>query len=220
MPSPTLEREQSLWQEGYTRLAAVDEVGRGPWAGPVVAVAVVLPSTVTMADLPGVRDSKQLTPRRRQELVPLIQSIALGYGVGLAEVAEIDRINIRQATHQAMVRALAGVMPVDHVLVDGLRVPELGEHQTWVVRGDGQCLAIACASVLAKVYRDQLMQGLAQEFPGYGWERNSGYGTRAHQQALRQFGVTPHHRHSFRPVRVALETVGRYDRPNIHSDHA
>lgn len=201
--------EQALWAQGLSRIAAVDEVGRGPWAGPVVAVAVILPPTVRLSDLPGVRDSKQLSSRQRQALVPQIEAIATDWAVGCATVAEIDRLNIRRATHLAMVRAVAQIAPVDHVLVDGLPVPELGAQHTAIVRGDQQSLGIAAASVLAKVYRDRLMADLTVEFPGYGWETNSGYGTRAHQVGLATLGVTPHHRRSFRPVRLVLEQLAK-----------
>lgn len=197
---PTLELEQSCWSRGLARVAAVDEVGRGALAGPVAAVAVILPQTLDPQQLQGVKDSKQLSRRQREAWVPIIQTVALGIGIGVATPKEIDRLNIRRATALAMSRALRRVAPIDHILVDGLRVPELGEAQTAVIKGDAHCLSIAAASILAKVNRDSWMRCLDRRFPGYGWDTNVGYGTLQHRQALQTLGLTCHHRRSFVPL--------------------
>ncbi len=197
LPAPTLDQERSLWSQGLERVAAVDEVGRGALAGCVVAAAVILPQTVELQRLAGIRDSKQLSRTQREAQVPIIQQVALASGIGAATPQEIDRINIRRATALAMERALRRVGTIDHVLVDGLRVPELGEVQTAIVKGDAQCLSIAAASILAKVTRDSWMRRLEGRFPGYGWGTNVGYGTPQHRQALQVLGITRHHRRSF-----------------------
>ncbi len=179
-------------------------MGRGALAGCVVAAAVILPVEIDSRDLSGVCDSKLLNCAARERLFEQIQSAALSIGIGSASVREIDRFNIRVATALAMQRALARVGPVEHVLVDGLRVPELTQPQTAIVRGDRQCLAIAAASIVAKVTRDRWMRCLARRFSGYGWERNAGYGTKAHLAALHSLGVTALHRRTFAPVRTLL----------------
>ena len=191
--------EHEFWSRGLRWLAGVDEVGRGPLAGPVVAAAVVMPPGVAV---PGIDDSKRLRPGRREELARAVVETALAAGIGAASVREIDRLNIRRATALAMQRALRRLRVVpEHLLVDGLPVPELGlAAQTAVVGGDARVHAIACASVVAKVWRDRLMQRLARRWPGYGWERNCGYGTPEHLAALRRLGPTPQHRRSFSPV--------------------
>lgn len=183
----------------------VDEAGRGPLAGPVVAAAVVL--EMRMPD--GLDDSKKLTARRRAELEPMIQQ-KCRWGIGIAEVDEIDRINIFAATMAAMTRAVAslcgqfGIDP-DEVLVDGNLTPA-GRHADWrwhargIVGGDGLEPCISAASILAKEHRDRMMRSLAQTHPHYGWERNAGYGTPEHMAALRSHGPTAHHRRSFAPV--------------------
>ena len=196
-PAPTLDQERALWSQGLERVAAVDEVGRGALAGCVVAAAVILPQTVDLEGLSGIRDSKQLSRAQREAQIPLIQQVALGLGIGAATPQEIDRINIRRATALAMARALRWVAPIDHILVDGLWVPELGEAQTAIVKGDAQCLSIAAASIVAKVTRDGWMRRLEGRFPGYGWNTNVGYGTPQHRQALQDLGITRHHRRSF-----------------------
>lgn len=201
---PTLEFEQALWEAGQSRVAGVDEVGRGAFCACVVAAAVILGPEVE--GLEEVRDSKQLSAPHRERLAELIYEKALAVGLGAASPAEIDRFNIRRATALAMQRALSRVGPYDHILVDGYRVPELGlEHQTGIIKGDSRSLSIACASVVAKVCRDRLLHRLAGRYPGYGWERNVGYGTAEHQAALQTLGVTRHHRRSFAPIRTALE---------------
>jgi ribonuclease HII len=183
-------------------VAGIDEAGRGPWAGPVVAAAVMLdPAAVP----PGIDDSKRLAPRRRAALAAALAGCAR-LGIGRASVEEIDTMNISQATALAMRRALAALGTVPRLLlVDGDRVPSgLPCPARAIVGGDRLCLSIAAASIVAKVTRDALMAELARSCPGYGWERNAGYGTPEHAGALARLGVTPHHRRSFRPVRAAL----------------
>jgi ribonuclease HII len=181
-------------------VAGIDEVGRGPLAGPVMAAAVVLdrqrfpPRLAERLD-----DSKKLSRRLRDELAELVLTSAR-VGFGEASVAEIDRLNILQATFLAMSRALAALGPVDHALVDGNRPPPLPCPVRCVVGGDGLSLSIAAASVVAKVRRDTEMARLAELHPGYGWERNAGYGSAEHMAALTRLGVTEHHRRSFAPV--------------------
>lgn len=196
MERPSLIYEQAYWQQGYCRLVGVDEVGRGCLAGPVVAAAVMLP--VDCVPLPEVRDSKQLSARQRSRLFAEIYAQAIAIGIGSASVAEIDQLNILQATYRAMARALARVAPWDHALIDGkLTKTAPFEKVTAIVGGDRHSYSIACASIIAKVRRDRLMTCLARRYPQYGWERNVGYGTRQHRQALEQYGLTPWHRRSF-----------------------
>lgn len=194
--------ERELWARGLGLVAGVDEAGRGPLAGPVVAAAVIFRPEQRV---PGVTDSKQLTECQRDELVVAIRRRALCVGVGAASCAEVDRINILRATHLAMERAVSrlAVAP-DHILVDGLPVPTLGPHQTAVVGGDARSYTIACASIVAKTVRDRLMRRLAGRYPGYGWETNVGYGTPEHVHALATRGPTPHHRRTFVPVQLSL----------------
>ena len=192
-----LEIEQGFWSRGLRMVAGIDEVGRGPLAGPVVAAAVVMPLNCAIC---GADDSKRLTQKQRDELVGEIRATAFAIGVGAASAREIDLINIRRATALAMQRAIARLGDVDHLLVDGLAVPELGtETHTAIVGGDGCVHCISAASILAKVTRDRLMARLAARYPEYGWERNMGYGTPEHLQALDRLGPTPHHRKSFQP---------------------
>lgn len=199
---PDFSFETAALGRGFTRIAGVDEVGRGPLCGPVTAAAVVLdPSRIPV----GLNDSKKLSPKRRAELVIAITESA-DWCVAHATVAEIDDLNILQASHLAMCRAIAGLgLAPDHVLVDGTSVPrDLRLSAEAVVRGDARSVSIAAASILAKQARDALMVDLAQQYPGYGWERNAGYPTRHHLQALLDLGVTPVHRRSFRPVHNIL----------------
>jgi ribonuclease HII len=184
-------------------VAGVDEAGRGPLAGPVVAAAVVFRPEQR---IPGVTDSKQLSAAEREDLVRAIRRRALGIGVGAVSCVDVDRLNILRATHLAMRRALARLPVVpDHILVDGLPVLELGADHTAVVDGDAKSFTIACASIVAKTTRDRLMRRLAPRYPGYGWETNMGYGTPEHVMALAEYGPTPHHRRSFVPVQLSLE---------------
>ena len=182
-------------------VSGVDEAGRGPWAGPVVAAAVVL----DRGQVPyGLNDSKQLSEAARERLFDAIIASAR-HGIGQASVAEIDSLNIHWATMLAMERAVAalGVAP-DHVLVDGNRLPKWRHAATAIVKGDALSCSIAAASILAKVTRDRLMVALDVEWPGYGWAANKGYGTATHARGLAELGVTPHHRRSFAPVQARL----------------
>ena len=183
-------------------ICGVDEVGRGPLAGPVVACAVVLPRRLPAALKAHLNDSKKVSAKRRDELFGIILDCA-EVGIGRADVAEIDSINILQATFLAMSRALEGVR-ADHALVDGNQRPPLPCPVTCIIEGDSKSFSIAAASIVAKVTRDREMEQLALAHPGYGWERNAGYGTAQHLEALRQLGVTPHHRRSFAPIAALL----------------
>ncbi len=183
-------------------VAGVDEVGRGPWAGPVMACAVVLDPTRVP---PGLNDSKKLTAARREALCAELLLVA-EISIGSASVEEIDAINIRQATFLAMTRALAGLKRAPtHALIDGNALPPgLPCPATCVVGGDGRAASIAAASIVAKVRRDALMQALSLVHPGYGWETNMGYGTARHARSLHDLGVTQHHRRSFAPIHKML----------------
>ena len=195
--------ERELWAAGLEHVAGVNEVGRGPLAGPVVAAAVIFRPEVRVA---GVTDSKKLSEAVREELVAEIRRRALCIGVGAASPAEVDRLNILRATHLAMRRALSHLSRApDHILVDGLPVAELGDEHTAVVEGDSKSFTIACASIVAKTTRDRLMKRLALRYPEYGWQTNVGYGTPEHVTALAERGPTPHHRRSFVPVQMSLD---------------
>ncbi len=183
-------------------VAGVDEVGRGPWAGPVVAAAVVLrPDT----PLDGIADSKKLSPVQRRALAARLHETA-DVSIAAASVEEIDSLNILEATGLAMIRAVTGLsVAPDHVLIDGNRIPkDCRWPATAVIGGDGRSASIAAASICAKVYRDDLMARLDATYPGYGWARNAGYGTREHREALNRLGPCPEHRKSFRPIREIL----------------
>lgn len=197
--------EEGAWAEGYRRVCGVDEAGRGPWAGPVVAGAVVLdPLTLPDALRLGLDDSKKLTAKKRESLWAALQDHA-DVGLGVATVEEIDRLNILQATFLAMRRAIEGLSSTpDFALIDGNRVPDLPCPARCVVKGDAKALSIAAASIAAKVSRDAMMVELAERHPGYGWEKNAGYGVKAHADALRRLGVSPAHRKSFAPIRKML----------------
>lgn len=185
-------------------VAGVDEAGRGPWAGPVVAAAVILDERCIPS---GIHDSKKLTAAARESLYTHLMAQAR-VGIGQASVEEIDSLNILRATLLAMQRAVAMLNPAPtHVLVDGNRAPLLPMTTHTVVGGDRRSLSVGAASIIAKVTRDRIMQSLAETYPGYGWERNAGYGTSLHQQGLAQHGITPHHRRSFAPIRALLETA-------------
>ena len=193
--------ERSLRTAGASHIAGVDEVGRGPLAGPVVVCAVIMPAD--RRAIAGVTDSKQLKAAERERLAAQIRAEAVAVALAAASVAEIARWNIYQATARAMARAIArlAVAP-DEVLVDGKPIKTLGVPHHAVVGGDATCYSIGCASIVAKVVRDRLMQRLAVRHPGYGWESNAGYGTPAHLAGLRAHGLTPHHRVAF--CRTAL----------------
>ena len=182
-------------------VAGIDEAGRGPWAGPVVAAAVILDPENIPA---GLNDSKKLSEARREALFELIQKSA-HWGIGEASVEEIDSLNILKATHLAMTRAIAQ-LPIrpSHCLVDGNRAPKIDIPVQTIVKGDQISLSIAAASILAKVFRDRIMKKLAEDYPHYGWEKNAGYGVPEHQRALKLVGISPHHRKSFKPIRESL----------------
>jgi ribonuclease HII len=188
--------ERALREEFGPMLAGVDEVGRGPLAGPVVACAVIMPPD--QRAIAGVDDSKQLTPQERRRLAVLIRGRALAIGLGAASAREIDRINIYHASVLAMRRALSRlVVQPHHVVVDGNPLRTLGVAHRAVVGGDGRCYSVACASIIAKVTRDRLMQSLAVRHPAYAWGNNMGYATAEHLAGLDRQGVSPHHRRSF-----------------------
>lgn len=191
-------------------LAGVDEVGRGPLAGPVVAAAVIIPPSALAHVQAVIADSKKLTAAKRQKANALIRQYCT-WALGQASVEEIDTLNIWGATQLAMRRALAGLpKPPQHVQVDGPhRIGGLTLPQTPIVGGDATSLPIGAASIIAKVERDALMATLAEAFPAYGWAKNAGYGTATHMAALREYGPTPHHRRSFAPVRALLEQTAR-----------
>jgi ribonuclease HII len=189
------EFEHKYKEQGYQFICGVDEAGRGPLAGPVCAAAVILPMDI---DIPGLNDSKKLTDKKRRELFPIICQQAIAYGIAFADHAEIDEINILQATYLAMERAIKqlGVTP-DFALIDGNRAKDFGLPLETVVGGDGRSASIAAASVLAKVTRDDLMLKIAEVYPQYGFEVHKGYGTKAHYAALAEHGPCPIHRMTF-----------------------
>ena len=199
---PDFQFESVALARGLARIAGIDEVGRGPLAGPVTAAAVVLNPLRIPA---GLRDSKTLTAARRAALAAELAEVA-EVSIAHASVQEIDRLNILQASLLAMERAVAGLrLAPDHCLIDGNKIPKgLQGRAEAIVKGDAHSLSIAAASIVAKVARDRVMVDLAQQFPGYGWERNSGYPTVAHLRALLDLGVTPWHRRSFKPVHNRL----------------
>jgi ribonuclease HII len=202
---PTLRHERRLWNEGLTHVAGVDEVGVAPTCGAVVAAAVIMKPGCHR--IPGVRDSKTLSPAQRERLAPLIRKRAVAVGVGAASVREIDQLNIYHATHLAMRRAIARLGGHDHVIVDGNRIVGFEAHvgpYTNIVDGDARVYTIACASIVAKVVRDRMMSLLAARYPGYGWEHNQGYATRDHRDAIRAMGLTPFHRRSFLALQRTL----------------
>ena len=201
-PLPDFTFEHTAMTRGALCVAGVDEVGRGPLAGPVTAAAVVLNPACIPA---GLNDSKKLTHARRVALSAALHAVAQ-VSIAHASVAEIDDMNILRASHLAMIRAIAGLPQApDHVLIDGNQLPRgLTIRAETIVKGDARSLSIAAASVVAKVARDHLMVILAQQHPGYAWETNAGYGTAAHLAALLNLGVTPHHRRSFAPIHNIL----------------
>ena len=199
MSSPDMLAEQQAREDGFATVAGIDEAGRGPLAGPVVAAAVILPDGYELA---GLNDSKQLSAKRRETLyAALMQDPRVKKSVAQASVEEIDRLNILRATHLAMARAAQALTPLPQMcIIDGLPVPNFPLPARNLVKGDARCLSIAAASILAKVTRDHIMQELDAQFPAYGFARNAGYGTREHLEAIRTHGITVHHRRSFAPV--------------------
>ena len=197
MPDFTL--ELALHARGLSQVAGIDEAGRGPLAGPVVAAAVILPTGYRCA---GVDDSKKLSALKREMLYgQLTSEPAVRWAVALADPEEIDRFNILRATHLAMRRAVQGLTPPpDHCLIDGLPIRDFPFPHDGIVKGDGLSLSIAAASIIAKVTRDRIMTGMDREFPQFGFANHQGYGTKAHLEALRIYGPCRHHRRSFQPV--------------------
>ena len=202
IPPPGLEHEASFWAAGLPLVAGADEAGRGAWAGPVVAAAVILPAAPGIAAaLAGVADSKLLTPARREALFDVILRYAVSYGVGAVPAEEIDRIGILPATRAAMLAAIAALRPQPQaLLIDAVRLPASPLPQQALIKGDRLCLSIAAASIIAKVTRDRWMVELDRRQPGYGLARHKGYGTPAHWAALQLLGPSPVHRRSFAPV--------------------
>lgn len=187
--------ENDLYSRGARYIAGVDEVGRGPLAGPVVTAAVILPADF---DVLGVDDSKKLSEKKREELFDVIREKAVCYAIGMVDEKRIDEINILEATKEAMVQAIGGLsLRPDHVLIDALTLEEVDIPQTGIVKGDASSVSIAAASILAKVTRDRMMVEYDSRYPGYGFAQNKGYGTKAHYEGLDRQGVSPIHRRSF-----------------------
>lgn len=198
--------EKLLWDLGCRHVAGVDEVGLGPLAGPVVAAAVVFPETLESV-LP-VADSKKLAASKRETLAEQIRVTAAAVSVGTVTVEEVDELGVHAAGLEAMRRAVVGLRQLDYLLVDAMTVPGITTRQMAYVKGDTFIYSVAAASIVAKVYRDALMQEFAEEFPGYGFGRHMGYGTAAHMEALDRLGPCRIHRRSFEPVRRRLGNAG------------
>ncbi len=202
---PSFAEEEMLAAQGYQRIAGIDEVGRGAIAGPVVAAAVILPRQVDAPWLAQVRDSKLLTPARRELLFHHIHEIAVSIGIGLVPHYLIDAHGIVRATRLAMKMAVEQLSPpAESLLIDYMRLPEVRLPQKGITNGDNLCFSIACASIIAKVARDRLMVEFDEIYPGYGLARHKGYGTRQHFASLYRLGPCPIHRRSFRPVREII----------------
>jgi len=206
--SPDLVLELALHNDGIAVIAGIDEAGRGAWAGPVVAAAVVLPldNSNLESELDGVRDSKLLSARQRSHWAEIIRGIASATGVGQATAEEVDTLGLISATRSAMTRAFHELDPSpDHLLIDHILLPESDLPQTALPKGDAIVLSIAAASIVAKVTRDNIMIELEERFPGYGFPRHKGYGTSIHRQALGALGPSPVHRRSFAPIAALSE---------------
>jgi uncharacterized protein (TIGR00252 family) len=201
--------EKDLWQKGIKFVAGVDEAGRGPWAGPVVAAAVIFPEDI---HIEGIKDSKALSPKKREEFSGIIREKALSFATGIVESDEIDSINILQATFSAMRKALEQLSKKPQfLLVDGnRRIPEVDIPQLAIIKGDTLSMSIIAAGILAKVTRDEIMLKYHEKFPEYGFIRHKGYGTREHEKRLKDFGPSELHRFSFSPVRGAKKMLGRW----------
>jgi ribonuclease HII len=202
---PTFIEESNLWQLGYSRVAGIDEAGRGPLAGPVVAAAVIMPDNFEADWKPLINDSKQLSPSLREKLFLCISDVAIGIGVGLSDVQTIDSRGIVKATRLAMKRAVDQLAPPpDSLLVDYMSIPEIKLPQKGITHGDCLCFSIACASIIAKVTRDHMMVELDRTYPEYKFAEHKGYGTPEHLDCLRRLGPSPVHRCSFQPVRELM----------------
>jgi ribonuclease HII len=200
--APTIQYEHIWWQRSFVCVAGIDEAGRGAWAGPVTAGAVILPQIKNLQNLlEGVRDSKQMSALQRDVMLDKIQQVAVAWAVGWATNVEIDMVGILPATRLAMQRAVACLQPAAQVLIiDAVKLPALALPQESMKFGDQLSLSIAAASICAKVYRDRWMQAADHQYPGYGFARHKGYGTRQHQKAMAELGVCELHRFSFRPM--------------------
>ena len=205
---PSLVEERRLWREGYRVVAGIDEVGRGPLAGPVVAAAVILPTDARPSWLRYVRDSKQLTARKRDYLFDCMERDGTCFGVGMVSPDVIDECGIATATRLAMRNAVQRLSPLpDFLLIDYIGLPEVNIHQKSIVKGDRLSLSVAAASIVAKVVRDRFMVEMDSRFPGYGLARHKGYGTPQHMEMLQLLGPCPIHRRSFGPVRAFRRLV-------------
>lgn len=190
--------EEDLRQQGFQFIAGIDEAGRGPLAGPVVAAAVILPKDFY---LPGIDDSKKLTEQKREDYYERIKMEAISVGVGIIDAAEIDRINILEAAKKAMLEAVTQLAPKpDYLLVDAVKL-ETPYPSDSLIKGDARSITIASASIIAKVTRDRMMKEISRKYPDYGFSSNMGYGTAAHLEAIKRYGVTPYHRKTFAPVK-------------------
>jgi ribonuclease HII len=198
--------ETALWQENIHLIAGIDEAGRGAWCGPVAAAAVILPASLEVQHtLSGVRDSKLMSAKQRQKWAEMIHETALAWQVGMASHEEIDALGIVPATRLAMQRAVDGLnRQPQYLLIDAVKLPKIPIPQKSIIKGDQQSLSIAAASILAKTARDAVLVQFSQEYPGYGFERHKGYGTRLHQHALAEYGPSPIHRRSFAPIKALL----------------
>ena len=204
---PTEEFERAAWLCGYRRIAGIDEAGRGPLAGPVVAAAVILPIRCRLS---GINDSKQLSEGERDRLYAAILEYAVGVGIGSADAGEIDRLNILEATRLAMRRAIDQLAPPpDYLLIDAVTLPGIGIPERPIVKGDFLSLSIAAASIIAKVTRDRLMAGYHDMFPEYDFLSHKGYGTKGHLQRLARYGPCSIHRRTFTPVQEATSIAKR-----------
>lgn len=206
--TPTYAEEAALHEDGYAVIAGVDEAGRGSIAGPVVAGAAVLPIHPSGDWISGIRDSKLLTPRRREAALQRMRDIPVQMATGAASSEEIDSIGIIGATRAAMTRAI-DALPVrpDFLLLDAILLPDVDIHQNSIIKGDAKCLSIAAASIVAKVTRDSMMRDLDEEYTGYGFAQHKGYATRQHLDCLEVLGACPIHRRTFAPVRRVAEAL-------------
>ena len=204
--SPTFVEQQSFWLHGYQFVAGIDEVGRGPLAGPVVAAAVIFSPQINASWLEQVQDSKKLSAKKRECLSSCIQAEAVSFGIGVVSHEKIDSLGIVGANKLAMRTAVEQLAHIpDALLIDAVKLPEIAIRQKSIIKGDNISRSIAAASIVAKVYRDRLMEEYDRLYPGYGFARNAGYGTKEHMDKLKEIGCCPIHRTSFAPVRRVLE---------------
>lgn len=203
-PRPDLSIEMEYWNRGISKVVGVDEAGRGAWAGPVYAGAVIFPPDQSLlSTLSGINDSKKLTAEERDDCAVLIKRYAMAWGTGMASSQEIDELGILPATLLAMNRAITGLAIIpEHIIVDYISRPIFSQKQTALIKGDARSMTIAAASILAKTERDSLMVSLSKEFPGYGLERHKGYGTLFHRECLERMGATAIHRKSYHPIAI------------------